>query len=46
MPEILTVGLPLVKDVFQVHGADGATRGVLRMKLRRGQLLELVGQLP
>jgi transposase len=32
--------------VFQVHGADGAGRGVLRKKLRRAQVLEFFGQLP
>jgi len=34
MSEIITVGLDLAKNVFQVHGADGAGRGVLRKKLR------------
>jgi len=35
MSEIITVGLDLAKNVFQVHGADGAGRAVLRKKLRR-----------
>ncbi len=34
MSEIITVGLDLVKNVFQVHGADGAGQPVLRKKLR------------
>lgn len=34
MSEIITVGLDLAKNVFQVHGADGAGRAVLRKKLR------------
>jgi transposase len=46
MSEIITVGLDLAKNVFQVHGADGAGRGVLRKKLRRTQVLEFFGQLP
>ena len=39
MPEITTVGLDLAKNVFQVHGADGSGRAVLRRKLRRDQVL-------
>lgn len=40
MSEIITVGLDLAKNVFQVHGADGAGQLVLRKKLRRAQVLE------
>ena len=46
MSEITTVGLDLAKNVFQVHGADGEGRAVLRKKLRRAQVLEFFGQLP
>ncbi|PIL22155.1 hypothetical protein P775_00710 [Puniceibacterium antarcticum] len=46
MSKIITVGLDLAKNVFQVHGADGAGRAVLRKKLRRAQVLEFFGQLP
>ena len=46
MPEIITVGLDLAKNVFQVHGADGAGQAVLRKKLRRAQVLEFFSQLP
>ena len=46
MSEIITVGLDLAKNVFQVHGTDGAGRVVLRKKLRRAQVLEFFGQLP
>ena len=35
MSDIITVGLDLAKNIFQVHGADGAGRAVLRKKLRR-----------
>lgn len=45
MSEIITVGLDLAKSVFQVHGADGAGRAVLRKKLRRTQVLEFFAQL-
>jgi len=34
MSEIITVGLDLAKNVFQVHGANGAGQAVLRKKLR------------
>ena len=46
MSEIITVGLDLAKNVFQVHGADAAGRAVLRKKLRRDQVLAFFGQLP
>ncbi len=45
MSEIITVGLDLAKNVFQVHGADGAGHAVLRKKLRRAQVLEFFSQL-
>src|SRR5680860_188159 len=45
MSDIITVGLDLAKNIFQVHGADGADRAVLRKKLRRAQVLEVFGQL-
>ncbi len=38
MSEIITVGLDLAKNVFQVHGADATGRAVLRKKLRRDQV--------
>lgn len=46
MSEIITVGLELAKNVFQVHGADGTGRAVLRKKLRRAQVLAFFDQLP
>jgi transposase len=46
MSEIITVGLDLAKNVFQVHGADASGRAVLRKKLRRMQVLAFFGQLP
>ena len=46
MSEIITVGLDLAKNVFQVHGADGTGRAVLRKKLPRAQVLEFSSQLP
>ncbi len=45
MSEITTVGLDLAKNVFQVHGADGAGRAILRKKLRRDQVLAFFSQL-
>ena len=46
MSEIITVGLDLGKKVFQVHGADGAGKPVLRKKLRRAQLLKFPDEQP
>lgn len=45
MSEIITVGLDLAKNVFQVHGADAAGQPVLRKKLRRGQVLAFFSEL-
>lgn len=46
MSEIITVGLDLAKNVFQVHGADTRGAAVLRKKLRRAQVLEFFAKLP
>ena len=46
MSEIITVGLDLAKNVFQVHGADAAGGAVLRKKLRRTQVLGFFEALP
>ena len=46
MSEIITVGLDLAKNVFRVHGADGAGQAVVRKKLRRDQVLAVFGQMP
>jgi transposase len=44
--DIMTIGFDLAKTVFQVHGADGEGRPVLRKKLRRGQVLGFFAGLP
>ncbi|MEP6019222.1 MAG: IS110 family transposase [Paracoccaceae bacterium] len=46
MSEIITVGLDLAKNLFQVHGADSAGGTVLRKKLRRAQVLAFFQALP
>lgn len=46
MSEIITVGLDLAKNVFQVHGADASGLSVLRKKLRRDQVLAFFSHLP
>jgi transposase len=38
MTEVTTIGLDLAKNVFQVHGVDGAGGVVVRRSLRRGQV--------
>jgi len=40
MSEIIAVVLDEAKNVFQVDGADGSGKAVLRKKLRRAQVLE------
>jgi len=46
MSDIITVGLDLAKNVFQVHGVDGTGQAVLRKKLRRAKVLEFFSRLP
>jgi transposase len=45
MDKITTVGIDLAKQVFALHGVDGAGRVVLRKTLRREQLVETVAAL-
>ena len=43
--EITTIGLDLAKNVFQVHGFDGAGTVVVRTALRRAQVLPFFAKL-
>ena len=45
MSEVITAGLDLAKNVFQLHGADASGRAVPRRKLRRGQMLGVLAGL-
>jgi transposase len=36
---VVTIGLDIAKNFFQVHGVDAARRAVLRRKLTRGEVL-------
>ena len=38
--QVITIGLDIAKNVFQVHGVDAEGQLVLRKKLRRGQMLK------
>ncbi len=46
MAQIVTIGLDLAKNVFQVHGVDGAGAVVLRRQLRRAEALKFFASLP
>jgi transposase len=35
--QVTTMGLEIAKQVFQVHGADGAANAVVRRKLNRSE---------
>jgi hypothetical protein len=39
MKEVITIGVDLAKNVFQVHGVDGEGAVIVRRQLRRGQML-------
>ena len=44
--EIRTLGIDLAKAVFQLHGVDAAGAAVLRKKVRRGDVLDVLRGLP
>jgi len=46
MGTITTIGLDIVKSVFQVHGVDGAGEVVVRKRLTRGRILRFFENLP
>ena len=39
MNEVITIGVDLAKNVFQVHGVDAGGSVIVRRQLRRGQVL-------
>jgi len=46
MGEIITIGVDLAKNVFQVHGVDAAGVVILRRQLRRSQVLPFFAKQP
>lgn len=46
MKQISMIGLDLAKNVFAVHGVDGAGKVVIRRSMRRAQLEKFFAQLP
>jgi len=38
MNEVITIGVDLAKNVFQIHGIDAEGGVVIRRQLRRGQM--------
>jgi len=46
MNEVITIGLDIAKNVFQVHGVDYAGDVVIRRQLRRRQVLPFFKKLP
>jgi transposase len=46
MTKIITIGLDLAKNVFQVHGVDASGAVVVRRQLRRGAVEKFFAQLP
>ena len=43
--QITTIGLDIAKNLFQLHGVDSEGQVVLRQKIRRDKLLEVLGGL-
>jgi transposase len=46
MDEIITIGLDIAKNVFQVHGVDGKGGVTVRRQLRRADVLQFFGSIP
>jgi transposase len=46
MNEVITIGVDLAKNVFQVHGVDAAGDVVIRRQLRRAQMLPFFKKQP
>ena len=46
MNEIITIGVDLAKNVFQVHGVDAEGGVVFRRQLRRGQVMPFFKKQP
>jgi transposase len=44
--QVMTIGLDLAKNVFQVQGVDARERPVLRKRLSRTKVLAFFAQLP
>jgi transposase len=46
MTKIITIGVDLAKNVFQVHGVDASGAAVVRRQLRRSAMEKFFAQLP
>ena len=46
MEKIITIGLDIAKNVFQIHGIDGSGEPVVRRQLKRRQVLSFFARLP
>ena len=46
MNEVITIGLDLAKNVFQVHGVDDEGNVVIRRQLRRSRVLPFFEKQP
>jgi transposase len=44
--QIITLGIDLAKNVFQLHGVDARGRVVFSRRVKRSQLLHAVASLP
>lgn len=44
--DMTIVGMDIAKNVFQLHGMNQEGKAVCKKRLRRGQLMEEIAQLP
>ena len=46
MNEVITIGVDLAKNVFQIHGIDAEGAVIVRRQLRRSQMLPFFKKQP
>ena len=46
MKEVITIGVDLAKNVFQIHGVDDAGNVVIRRQLRRSRVCRFLRSSP
>lgn len=46
MTNVKTIGIDLAKNIFQIHGVDNKDKVVLKKRIKRDSLAELIAKLP
>ena len=46
MTKIILVGIDIAKNVFELHGVDKSGKSILKKRVSRDKLAEVIAQLP